>query len=174
MKKSSINPLPDFFDRYINLVEQDDLFHSFEISKQNLESIDLNHYQKIGNQKYQSDKWSTKDVLQHIIDNERIQSYRALRFARMDNTILPGYDEKLFGQNSRATKRTIEHLIEELKILRVSTIQLFKSFDEEDLKNSGICFNQGISVLALGFVIVGHQIHHMNVIEEKYFPLANK
>lgn len=174
MKKSSIHPLPAFFDRYINLVVENDLFDAFDKSIQILDGLDLAIYNKIGNKRYQEDKWSSKEVLQHIIDNERIQSYRALRFARLDKTELPGYDEKLFGENSKANKRTIDELIIELKTVRTSTIQLFKSFDESDFESSGICFNQEITVLGLGFVIIGHQIHHLNVINQKYFPLLNK
>lgn len=173
MNKSNINPLPNFFDRYINLVVQDNLFDAFDDSSKALYNIDLELFNKIGNKTYQADKWTTKDVLQHIIDNERIQSYRALRFARLDDTVLPGYDEKLFGQNSNASNRSIEELINELKALRISTIQLFKSFDQKDLQNSGICFNQKISVLALGFVIIGHQTHHLNFIDQKYISLAS-
>lgn len=173
MTKSSIIPLPHFFDRYIHLVAQDNLFDAFRESSKALDSIDLHVFDKIGDKSYQSDKWTSKDVLQHIIDTERIQSYRALRFARLDDTILPGFDEKLFGQNSKASNRSIDDLINELKTLRVSTIQLFKSFDEVDLQNSGICFHQNITVLALGFVIIGHQIHHLNFINQKYIPLAD-
>lgn len=172
MNKSSINALPNFFDRYINLVEQDNLFDAFSVSIKSLNNIDRLLFHKIGNKSYQTDKWTTKDVLQHIIDNERIQSYRALRFARLDDTVLSGYDEKLFGQNSKACNRSLDELISELTALRVSTIQLFKSFEEKDLQNSGICFNQKITVLALGFVIIGHQIHHLNFIDQKYIPLA--
>lgn len=171
MKKSSINPLPDFFDKYINLVDQDDLFDGFSHSIKTLDSLDLDVYSKIEDKRYQSDKWSVKDIIQHVIDNERIQSYRALRFARMDLTTLPGYDEKLFGQNANASKKKIKDLITELKTLRTSTVQLFDSFEKNSFGNSGICFNQNISVLALGFVIIGHQIHHLKVIEEKYMPL---
>lgn len=165
--------MPVFFDRYIHLVEQEDLFESFKVSMDALNSLDMVALNKIGDKRYQADKWTTKDVIQHIIDNERIQSYRALRFARHDNTELPGYDENLLGRNSKAINRTIDELIEELKTLRTSTIQLFNSFDKSDLTNIGIASNQTISVLALGFVIVGHQIHHFNVIKERYLPLIH-
>jgi len=171
MKKSNIYPSPDFFDRYINLVEQDDLFDAFQTSTDQLNSIDLTTYNKIADKRYQPDKWTVKDIFQHIIDNERIQSYRALRFARMDNTELPGYDEKLFGQNAKTAERTMADLLDELKTLRVSVIQLFSSFDESDTENSGICFGKRISVTALGFMIIGHQIHHLRIIDERYMPL---
>ncbi|MDZ7608945.1 MAG: hypothetical protein U5K79_25985 [Cyclobacteriaceae bacterium] len=86
-------------------------------------------------------------------------------------TELPGYDEKLFGQNAKTAGRTMAGLLDELKTLRQSVIHLFSSFDEADMENSGICFGQRISVTALGFVIIGHQIHHLKVIDERYMPL---
>lgn len=108
------------------------------------------------------------EVWQHIIDNEHIQSYRALRFARMDNTPLPGYDEQRLASTSHANDRSFDSIIDELIAVRESTIQLYKSFHPSSLQRTGICFNKEISVLALGFVIVGHQQHHIHVLEEKY------
>ncbi len=171
MNKSEIVPMPMFFDRYIHLVNEDNLFKAFTISKKELEEIDINELKKVGNKTYQAGKWTINDIFQHIIDNERIQSYRAMRFARKDTTVLPGYDEQLLGDNANANARKLEAIIEELKTLRTSTIQLYNSFDNAAIKNTGICFNQQISPLALGFVIVGHQQHHLAVIKEKYMPL---
>jgi hypothetical protein len=171
MKKSAINPYPQFFDRYINLVEQDDLFDAFQTSLSQLKSIDLTNYNKIADKRYQPEKWTVKDIFQHIIDNERIQSYRALWFARMDTTELPGYDENLFGQNAKTAGRTLEDLLDELKTLRTSVMQLFRSFDEADMMKNGVCFGNRISVTALGFMIIGHQIHHLRIIDERYMVL---
>jgi len=171
MKKSNIYPFPQFFGRYINLVEQDDLFDAFQTSLDQLSSIDLEAYNRIADKRYQHDKWTVKDIFQHIIDNERIQSYRALRFARLDTTELAGYDENLFGQNAKTAGRTMEDLLDELKTLRTSVMQLFRSFDEADMMKNGVCFGNRISVTALGFMIIGHQIHHLRIIEERYMPL---
>ncbi len=171
MKKSAFNPYPEFFDRYINLVEQDDLLDAFQVSLNQLKSIELTLYNSIADKRYEADKWTVKDIFQHIIDNERIQSYRALRFARHDTTELAGYDEKIFGQNAKTSSRTMADLLDELITLRISVMQLFNSFDGSDMENSGICFGRQISVTALGFVIVGHQIHHLRIIDERYVPL---
>ena len=173
MKKSSIIPLPNFFDRYILLVEKDLLFEAFEASIREIDALDINKLQLLGDKTYEVGKWSVKDILQHIIDTERIQAYRALRFARKDTTVLPGFDEDLYGTNANASKRSVQNLIRELKLVRKSSMQLFKSFEEDALQNSGICYGQNISVLALAFVIIGHQIHHVNFIEKNYFPLLN-
>lgn len=171
MTKSEINPMPQFFDRYINQVEEESLMEGLENSLQILNQIDVEKLKAIGNKVYAEGKWTVNDIIQHIIDNERIMAYRALRFSRNDKTELPGYDEELFGRHTTANSRTIENLIEELITVRASTLFLFKSFDSKMILNQSICFGQTISALALGFVIVGHQKHHLNVIKEKYESL---
>ena len=170
MKKSAIFPFPRFFEKYIHLVDDIDLKEGLELYKGFNEEF-ISGMERVGDKTYAEGKWTVRDILQHVIDNERIQSYRALRIARKDNTVLPGYDVQLFGKNAKANRRTIEELAEEFSILRKANIFLFKSFDEEDLIQKGICYNVEISVLALGFVLIGHQIHHMKIIEEKYFCL---
>ena len=170
MKKSEIQDMPHFFDRYINLAEDEDLLVSLE--KTPLTDHDLEEkMQRLSDKTYAPDKWKVKDIVQHIIDNERIQAYRALRFARAYTNVLPGYDEQPFAQFAKATRRSLEGLLEEFSAVRQSTITLFKSFDNEMLQREGICYNVKISVLALGFVIVGHEIHHSNIIKERYLPL---
>jgi hypothetical protein len=120
------------------------------------------------NHEYQVGKWSTKEVIGHIIDTERIVAYRALRFARIDNTSLPGYDEVLFGDTSNTGQRDIQKLIAEFVAVRQATILLFESFNEEMLAERGIASNFEISVPALGFAILGHCIHHLQIIDERY------
>ncbi len=173
MLKNQINPMPEFFDRYINLVKEENLLEAISHSKLQIENLDLNKLNSIGDKVYQPGKWTIKDIFQHMIDTERIQAYRALRFARFDTTILPGFDEQLYGDRAFAGKRSLEELIQELLLVRESSRVLFESFDAPVLQNTGICFKINMSVLALGFVIVGHQTHHLNVIKERYFPLVS-
>ena len=170
MKRSTIK-LPDFFDRYITLVDDIEVIAALESSYLTISSLNIKPYEKLGDKTYASGKWTIKDIIQHLIDNERIMCYRALRFARNDGTILPGYDENAFASNALANSRNITDLLEELKIVRLGSIHLFKSFSEPMIIQEGICFNKTISVAALGFVIAGHQIHHLNIIKERYLPL---
>lgn len=120
------------------------------------------------NYKYQVGKWSIKEVIGHIIDTERIFAYRALCFARKDKTPLPGYDEVLFGDTSNAVQRNIQKLIAEFVAVRQATILLFESFNEEMLEERGVASNFEISVRAMGFAILGHCVHHLQVIDERY------
>lgn len=162
--------MPQFFDRYIELVPDVDLMQALEDNME-FSTEDISHFHALEDKTYAKDKWTVKDILQHLIDNERIQSYRALRFARKDKNLLPGYDEVLYGSTAMPQRRTVDDLVAEFKSLRQSTWYLFKTMPEGACHENGICFNVSISVLALGFVIVGHQIHHMNILKEKYFPL---
>jgi hypothetical protein len=172
MKKSDINPMPEYFDRYINLADDVELLQAFDDSIEQLDKLDKSLLTKFGDRAYAPDKWTPKEILQHIIDFERILTYRSLLFARREGSIPQGIDEKLLGANMNADKRSIDELIGELKIVRASTKAMFASFDEEMLQNKGTNWKYEISVLAMGFTIVGHQIHHLKVIEEKYFSLA--
>ena len=164
--------MPEYFDRYINLIEDIELSEAFEESITQLDELNVNLLKKIGDGKYAPDKWTIKNIFQHVIDWERILSQRALLFARIGGSVAQGVDENALAENTKTELRTIEDLIKELKIVRLSTKALFESFDDETMRNSGTSYKSEISVLAMGFTINGHQKHHLKIIEEKYFPLA--
>ncbi len=174
MKKSDINPLPRFFDTYIQKVEEEELVSSLQRNLTVLETLDLQLLESLGDRVYAPGKWTVKDIFQHMIDTERIQVYRAMRIARNDKTVLPGFDENLFAANTNLKRITLQELIEEFMVLRKSSILMFKGFDAERLQRTGICFQVEISVLALGFVLSGHQIHHLQVIGDRYLPLLEQ
>jgi len=120
------------------------------------------------------DKWTVKEILQHVIDFERILSYRSLLFARGVGSTPQDIDQHLLARNSRANGRTIDVQIEELKALRLVTKTLYESFDDHTLLKMGISWKYETSVLAMGFMMIGHQIHHLKVIEKKYLPLLQR
>lgn len=173
MKRSEITPMPQFFDRYINLVEDIDIVEALEKYATIETLLDVNKMQDIGDKVYAPNKWTIKEVIQHMTDNERVQAYRALRLSRNDQTPLPGYDEGLFAGNVNPSKRSLTDLLEEFAVVRKSNIILFRNIDEEQQKRTGLCNNVTIPVLALGFVLVGHQLHHAKIITERYFPLLS-
>lgn len=119
--------------------------------------------------RYSPEKWSVKEVVQHMMDTERIFAYRALRIARQDQTPLPGFDQDEYVSPSKANKRTLESLLSEYKAIRYSTDTLFNSFDDEMLMSTGTASKSPISVRALGFIIIGHENHHCAVMRERYF-----
>jgi uncharacterized damage-inducible protein DinB len=117
---------------------------------------------------YAPGKWSILQILVHCMDAERIFAYRALRFARKDQTDLPGFDEELYAPNSKANDRKILGIVKEFSLLRASTIELFQSFDEEMWAQKGKANGNLVAVNALPYMICGHEIHHRNIIEERY------
>ena len=116
-------------------------------------------------------KWSIKEILQHVIDAERVFAYRSLTFARKDNNTLPSFDEKDYAANSNGNNRAWHELVEEFKALRKSTELLFNSFTKENLNAIGKASDYTITVLALGYIIVGHVAHHINIIRERYLTI---
>lgn len=118
--------------------------------------------------RYKEGKWTPKDILLHLIDAERIFAYRALRFARNDKTELPGFEENDYVILAKANLRTIESLLEEYQTVRKATIELFKNWNEEELSRVGMASNNLISVKAIAYIILGHEKHHISIIEERY------
>lgn len=117
---------------------------------------------------YAPGKWTILDILVHLLDCERIFAYRALTFARGDKTELPGFDENAYALNAKANNRKILNIVKEYSLLRASTIELFQSFDEEMWAQTGTANNIKVKANILPYMLCGHEIHHRNVIEERY------
>lgn len=173
MKKSAINPMPEYFDRYIDLADDVELKKALAISVDELTHLPIETWKAIGDKVYAPGKWTIKDILQHMIDTDRVFAYRALCFARGEATKMLSFDEEEYGRNTNANQRTLEDLIEELKINRASIIALYNSFTDAMLLRNGLSFKGAYSVLAIGFIIAGHQRWHFNIIKDRYEGLAN-
>jgi uncharacterized damage-inducible protein DinB len=158
-----------YYAPYIqSLTDEYTLIEELEISVHRLIKFVQNIPMDKFDYRYAEDKWTIKDILQHLIDVERIFAYRALRFARKDATPLASFDENNYVVFANATKRTIQDLLTELAVVRQATLSLYKTFSEEELLRMGIASNHPMSVRALGFVIIGHQNHHQRIFEERY------
>lgn len=118
--------------------------------------------------RYAPGKWTVKDILCHITDGERVLAYRALRAARNDTTELPGYDQDLFAPNANANNRGIKSLLNEFHTVREATISLFNNLERNTYLNSTVAGGHPLSVRAAGYFIAGHELHHVNVIKERY------
>ncbi len=163
------NEYDAYFRQYIKLVNlEESIIKNLENSQTYFYDLLNGLSEEKYNYRYGQGKWTIQEVVQHIIDTERIFAYRTLSFARKDNTPLPGFDQDFFTKHSNANSRNFKDLLEEMTLLRKGTILLFKSLSEEDLLESGVMSSMKISVRALGYLFSGHQMHHLNVIKEKY------
>lgn len=157
-----------FYDTYINRVRHTDLFDALETAHREtlaiLEPLD----DATLNYRYAEGKWSIKEIIHHLIDAERNFSMRAMRFSRGDRAVIPAYDVHSFVLNSKANHRTKEDLLEEWDLLRRATILQFKTFEPAMLDLTGPARDIEISVRALGFLVAGHEMHHMGVVKERY------
>ncbi|OXE98644.1 DinB family protein [Flavobacterium araucananum] len=156
------------FANYVREAGEGNLIEELEISLHDfirfVQNIPLDKF----DYRYAEGKWTIKDIIQHLIDCERIFAYRALRFSRNDKTPLPGFEENDYVDNTNANGRSIQDLLTEYSALRHSTLLFYKSLSQEQLKRTGVASTFEISAGALGFVIIGHQKHHQKVFEERY------
>lgn len=164
------NEYTPYFEQYLQLVSKEgkSIIEYLIDSQKNFESLLRNLPLEKHNFSYAEGKWTMKELIQHIIDTERIFSYRALCFARNDSTSLPGFDQDIFVENDNANDRDYYDLLDEMAVLRKSSVQLYKSFSDEALLRIGVASNNKMSVRALGYLFSGHQIHHLNIVKERY------
>ncbi len=157
-----------YFEKYTSLVKEENINDAFKNQEVTFQSF----YDKISEEKsmyaYAEGKWTLKEMLQHMIDTERIFSYRALAIARKETATLPGFEENDYADNSDANRRTWASLVEEMTTVRKATQLMFASFTETMLNNIGKFSSAEGSPLKLGFISVGHVYHHIKVAEERY------
>lgn len=159
---------PPYFDRYISLVKEDELLQAFAEQEKKLEGYFESINETLTEKGYAEGKWSLKDLLQHIIDCERIFNFRSLCFARGEKQSLPGFDEDPYAALAHANNRSWKSLCDEYKALRKSTVMMYESFNNDDLVREGNANNKTSTALAFGFTSVGHVYHHVNIMNERY------
>lgn len=157
-----------YYSAYIDKIASNTILEVLKIGLDKSLALYLSIPEDKWNFSYAEGKWSIKEIVQHLLDSERVFAYRALCIARREGNELPGYDHDDYVSNSNANSRTKESLIEEYKTVRKSTILLFETFGDDTLLQIGIANGNPMSVRALGYVIAGHEQHHNSVIKERY------
>lgn len=157
-----------FYEGYISKVDVNSLQEAVTSYSHPLSYFYVNLPEEKADYQYAPKKWTLKDLIQHVIDTERIMQYRLLRIGRNDNTPLPGFEENDYAIAANATKRSFVSLKEEFIALRRSTDLLIQSFNEEQLSNIGKASGNSITANAIGYIIFGHLLHHKKMIEERY------
>ncbi|MEP7144257.1 MAG: DinB family protein [Ferruginibacter sp.] len=171
VEKTFAGNYPTNFKRYVDAVKENDLHAAFINQMPAAEIFFQSIDEELSKRKYAEDKWTIREVLQHIIDAERVFAYRALAFARKDGNIMPSFDENDYAANSNANDRLWNDLIAEFVTLRKSTEYLYNSFSADAANAIGKASNYTMGVSTLGFVIVGHVTHHINIIRERYIGI---
>lgn len=158
----------DFYAGYISALPPGDVLEILELQIDQLRSLASTVTADQETFRYAPGKWSLREVVGHLIDAERVFSYRALCFSRGDDTPLPGFDENFYVEHANFDSRTIQSLIEELTLLRSANLLLFRGLTPEDLARLGVANSYPVSVRALAFILAGHLEHHFRVLRERY------
>jgi hypothetical protein len=159
---------PGYFQQYIDQVKEKQLDTAFIQQSKEIKLLLPSISEDKSMYCYSTAKWTLREILQHLIDSERIFSYRAVCIARKETAILPGFDENDYAFQSNANNRSWENLTAEFVAVRKSTLFLFDSFTSAMLDTKGKAGNNTLSVAELGFIIIGHFRHHQKIMEEFY------
>jgi len=168
MAKPASSEFPKFYVPYIDRVESNNLIDALKATLQSTPEFIRSISSDKEDFRYAENKWTVKNVIAHMMDTESIMAYRALCIARNDATDLPGFEEGDYAQYDNVDNRSLESLASNFYNFRISTIDLFSSFSEQMLKRSGTANSLKISVLALGYIIAGHELHHLSILKERY------
>lgn len=169
-------PLPDeypqWFAEEIELVHYNDLIGGLQDSFEHTFAFLREVPEEKLLYRYQPEKWTVKEIWQHVIDVERVKAYRAMRYARGDKTVLQGFDHNSYTVESDANRRNWQDILGEYSALRRATLLFFQSLGAEDFMKRGTAGRSELTVRAVGYLILGHEIHHRGVIRERYLDAA--
>jgi uncharacterized damage-inducible protein DinB len=174
----STRPAPDeyldYYGTYIREVPDGDIVDT--LSRQIAETVAFLRSipESRGDYRYAPGKWSIREVIGHVCDGERVFCYRAMRFARADETPLPGFEENSYVANGPFSHMSLADLISEFEHVRRSNIYFFAALDEEALSRRGTANGNAVSVRALAFILAGHETHHMNFLRSHYLDNARQ
>ncbi|GAC1381482.1 MAG: DinB family protein [Ginsengibacter sp.] len=168
MSRPKSTDYPSYYEKYVNLVPSENIHEAFAqqdpVIAAALNSID----EEKANYAYGEGKWTVKELIQHCIDAERVFAYRLLGISRGDQTSFPSFDQDPYVITSKANDRKWEAIKEEMLNVRASNKNLVDSLDEATLQTQGLVNNNKMTALNIGYIILGHMAHHLNILKEKY------
>ena len=169
IKRPLQNEFPAYYLPYVNQVpENAEIIQTLEEQNSEIRTLFTEIDDTRAEEAYAEGKWTIKELLQHMLDSERIFAYRALCIARGEQASLPGFDENMYAENSMANERQLKDILEEYDLLRRSNLCMFRSFDSTILDNVGTANSKQITLRGLIYVIAGHERHHINILKERY------
>ena len=158
-----------YYGRYISLVPGSDILRTLDTQRRQTMMLLSGRDERDGDFRYAPDKWSSKQVLGHVCDTERIFAYRALRIARGDQTPIEGYEQDDYVRNGPFVQAPLAEIIEDYIAVRRATLTLLRNLDEPAWARRGIANKNEVTVRTLAYTIAGHELHHRKILEEKYF-----
>jgi uncharacterized damage-inducible protein DinB len=158
----------EFYNGYIDLIKEEDFREAIRKNTKQFLKRTTSIPRKKYDFAYAEGKWTTREMLQHIIDAERVFTYRALTFSRKDASPLPGFDENTWAVQAGASGRRWKDLLEEFRAVREATEYLYDSLSDEQLRFTSSADGRPMNGFTLGFIIPGHVAHHMRILEERY------
>jgi uncharacterized damage-inducible protein DinB len=164
------NEYASFYETYVSKVAGSDIVSILDAQRLQMAQLFAARSERDGNFRYAADKWTVKEVLGHISDTERIFAYRALRIARADQTPLSGFEQDDYVRTGGFGERSLAELAEEFAAVRSATLSLFRPLSDEAWMRRGVANKNEITVRALAFIVAGHELHHREILKEKYFP----
>ncbi len=159
-----------YAEQYVVLVGGGDILDTLKSQLNQTATLFSGRSERDGNFRYAPDKWSVKEVVGHVADTERIFAYRALRIARGDQTPLSGFEQEDYVRAANFGSRKLADLVEEYADVRQASLDLFRSLEEEAWGRRGVASDNSVTVLALAYLIAGHELHHRKILDERYFP----
>lgn len=168
MSRPQSAEFPSYFARYVSQVATDSVAEAIQRYAAVLNDFYTSLPEDKANYRYAEGKWTIKELLQHVIDAERIFAYRILCISRKDKTPLASFDEDSYAQHAQADKRSFASLKEEFVAVRRSSDLLLTSLSQEQLAEQGTASNLSVTANAIGFILFGHLLHHKAVLEERY------
>lgn len=168
MPRPAAAEYPSHFAGYVEKVKPDQLHEAIDTYAASLNEFYTGLPEDKADYRYAEGKWTVKEVLQHVIDAERVFSYRVMCIARRDKTSLPSFDENNYAEYSHADRRSLADLKEEFVAVRRSTDHLLRSLDEAQLSEQGLTNGKPATAKSIAYVIFGHLLHHQQILEERY------
>jgi uncharacterized damage-inducible protein DinB len=173
-KTASSRPEPGeyaaYYEKYVALVPGNDIVPILEAQRLQMTQLFAARSERDGNFRYAADKWTVKEVLGHVTDTERIFAYRALRIARQDVTPLSGFEQDDYVRAGAFGERSLADLAEEFASVRNATVALLRPLSQDAWSRRGVANKNEVTVRALAFIIAGHELHHREILKERYFP----
>ena len=158
-----------YYERYISLVPGEDILNTLDQQRRQTLLLLSCRDDADGDFRYAPGKWSTKEVLGHVCDTERVFAYRAMRISRADATPMEGFEQDDYVRNGPFANRPLEDLVEDFIAVRRATVSLLRNLDEAAWMRRGLANKNEVSVRGLAYIIAGHELHHRRILEEKYF-----